>query len=294
MNMDALGYVTHCLLHEYQEKSGQHIGIVKWYKSMYELKERIKEREVKINIGLPWSWYIHGPVVEYYDMEGKMIQLDEEQVGGEYTQISVLPIGKYNGEGINKSDKEIIAAEIESIVSEFYNLPHQKVTEIVYERRAKHPFDLIFRKFVKGFDKDRLDYSKRDLVAIPQLREKFPFDEFPRLSVIFSEWLAFVRLVIGAYPRYLYTTPRVIKDVQKAYGSCMSLKYHENIRDYVLASWKEKNNIMHNELLDNLRIYKDTFFQLEKIKPKEGDEATRDLVGLFTADFNKLCVKEEE
>ncbi len=74
-----LEYAIHRVIREYAAQGETRLGIVKTYKTTFDVYRQLKNATPRLDLYLPWSWYIHGPVVRYRFISPDALQVGEPE-----------------------------------------------------------------------------------------------------------------------------------------------------------------------------------------------------------------------
>ena len=245
-----LEYAIHRVIREYAAQGETRLGIVKTYKTTFDVYRQLKNATPRLDLYLPWSWYIHGPVVQYRFISPDALQVGEpERRNDGEAPYRPVTTGNLDYDNVSPSTRERIDEAVGLSVKEFADMTASDTTNRVYEKWAPHPFERSFRKLARGFDADEIDYDEKDLRTLDRVQQEFPYGEFPDLVPAFVDWSAFMRMAIERYPKFLWDRPGVVKGFQNTYGHRMSLDYNENVAP-LIPSWKA-NYTAALELLQN-------------------------------------------
>lgn len=264
-----LDYAIHRVIRSYNDNGENRLGIVKTYKTVFDVYNRLKEAPDSYDLCLPWSWFIHGPVIQTGLLSPDTIQVE-------------LPEGRSDGEDffrrvttrnldtsrVPKPVRERIDVQVEKSVKDFLEMNAREVTNVIYDRYAPHPFEITLRKLVRGFDDRDLDYDDRDVRLIDLAQRQFPYDEFADLTAAFVDWSAMMRLAVERYPKYLWDTPAIVKEFQRLYGFRMSLKFNEHVAPLV-PEWHGEYVSLRPRMIANISESRRELSKL--VQPRDSD-----------------------
>ena len=262
----ALEYAIHRVIREYDTAGERHLGIVKTYKTIYDVYRQLKDGAEHVDLRLPWNWFTHGPVMQYRYVSPDALQIgpSNQQSDGEAV-FRPVSTGNLDAKNLPLDLRQLIDEQVAMSVSGFAKLKASQVTNKIYERYAPHPFELSFRKLARGFEQKDLDYDERDLALVNKVQSEFPFEEFPELVPLFVDWSAFMHMAIEENPKFLWDNPDIVKVFQKLYGSQMSLRYNANVEPLVPV-WKKESDALREVVQLELSTKRWEFAPLSKVE----------------------------
>ena len=224
-------YATFKLLHEFDPNKEGYVSKVRFHKAMYALHTRLKKR--RIDIKLPWRWYIYGPFVELDLIDPSVFQIVE--VGVPDASITLDPKGlvffhnEPNTKGIDRTTVLAIDYEIKKLKEEY--LETSDLVENAYNM-APIPFIPVLKKFddwLHGEHKQGSLYLIEEYERFQSsLVSKYPLQEFPQsydLSLRFLDYIHHL-LIADAGLREARETSN---EYRKVMAIGFSSKFNENI-----------------------------------------------------------------
>ena len=266
-------YTASKIIRTFDEGADYKIGKVKFYKVGFTVHKELlkKDRDIR----LPWFWFKHGPEVDLDTFPEHVLSFGEPIEHPEWGPYAPLITQVEDGDPIDfdKEMKNAIDEEVFGLYEIWRSLSGDDTRHEVYKRYSPHDFEIPFRKFCKGFKKEKLDYTSEDIVLLKQLRNLFPYDEFVDLVPVFLEWQAFVNTVITHSPKHIWVNPGLIKDFQSLYGWKMSVSYNQN-RDPSKIHWSR--NTYQSEVkqfCETMIALKRAFYKNNIIQPETNEFA---------------------
>ena len=265
----ALDYAIHRVIRSYNDNGENRLGVVKTYKTVFDVYRRLKAAPETFDLHLPWSWFIHGPVIQTGLLAPDTIQLEqpEGRSDGEdlFRRVTTRSIDVNR---VQRVVRDLIDRQVAASVADFLELNAREVTNVIYERYAPHPFEITLRKLARGFDDHDLDYDDRDVRLIDLAQRQFPYEEFEDLVDTFVDWSSLMRLAVERYPKYLWDTPGIVKEFQRLYGFRMSLKYNEQVAPLV-PEWHGEYVSLRPRMIANISESRRELSKL--VQPRDND-----------------------
>jgi len=240
-----LKYSVEALLVEANPVGGPLFRQTHLYKVLFLLHQSLKKRE--IDIGLPYCWYLHGPLIEATTFE--------EQTGtplASYLQPdgSTVPVCHVHDEGPVDREKQIVLQEIKKILRKYRSKARWE--EGYGARLVGDAYRLAPFSYQRTFKREYLDYltslanepwlcehaydtiSGNLLQYLDTLVKQFPENEMNELLDTYLAWDDTARLLVEVH--------EPLDDLSNRYWeifcSLLRVRKNENVLTEVVEQWE--------------------------------------------------------
>ena len=221
-------YASFRLLLEFDPKKEGFVSKARFHKAMYELHTRLKKR--KVDIHLPWRWYIYGPVVELDLIDPGIFSIVPYVSASQVNEDSarVFFDKEPTTTGLDKNTIAAINYETKKLRGEF--LGTKKLIECAYDR-APIPFISVLRSFDEWIHRNPIQQNANFINELEGFKSslvgKYPGQELPETSELNLRVLDLVK-------HYLMLedegqAAEVSSEYRKVMALGFSSRYFENI-----------------------------------------------------------------
>ncbi len=202
-----LKYSVEALLVEANPSGDQFFRKTHLYKALFLLHQNLKRRE--IDLGLPYCWYLHGPLIEATAFE--------EQTGTPLTGYlqpdgATAPVRHAHDAGLTEGEKQVVLKEIRKILAKYRS--GARWEEGYGDRLIDEAYKLAPFPYQRTFKREYIDYlatlshesqlydyaydqiSRNLLRYLDTLIKQFPENEMSDLLDTYLEWDDTARLFV--------------------------------------------------------------------------------------------------
>ncbi|OUJ18870.1 hypothetical protein AMET1_0521 [Methanonatronarchaeum thermophilum] len=269
-----LKYSIESLLEEIDPERKGYVSTTRFFKLIFLVHKKLQEKN--INIGLPYFWYLYGPVC----IEKKLPEGDYVKRKGSY-----LPT-KHKKEPSKKVEKKI-QRTIEKISHDYKGTKTDEIVDNVYQKYAPYEFQLNFRKFrgilnVKEMDvamefAGKENRNKILIEKLDQMLHSFPEEDFREIYNQFLQWENVMRYL--ADKGFNTEEKKFMKDFSdkfwELFCKLLRIKKYSKIDKYIIKKWK--NSFKQKDFEEykfDIQKFKNKFYT-EMYKPRNEFKSER-------------------
>lgn len=261
-NNPALKFAVETLLNKANSRGEAVLGATAFNKMIFLLYKRLKGKRKKIDLKLPYCWYLWGPFIAHAEFEHEVgVPLDYYVPKGEHTRL----IDHVADVEIPIAEKNLIEKEINKMLIEFDNsgvINLNLLLNRAYEL-APYEFQKVFnRSFRPELNKLRsYSVSKEEIEAyLDRLLEAYPENEMEELYDVFLEWDDTFRLALENDTSRTYV---LAEEFWGIFCKLLRVKQCDGISKDTIISWSlsfmdslhKYENKLENERNDLLGIH---------------------------------------
>jgi hypothetical protein len=270
-----LKYAVEYLIQHTNRDGNQHLRCSNINKFLFILEMRLKESHIDLN--LPYSWYLHGTMVEsssfekmvgvlwsFYEPEddinfyGTTITLDVRECSSEYYVSTPALSGAFNNstEFPQTEPYLTVQKEIDALLGSYsshgkFNPGYEQglmkdcyeYAPFEFQRIYMMQFLPLIEKIISSTSYDEtnsplVEEERKEVEAsLDSLVEIFPEEISKELFDLFLEYDDTMRLAITRDRSVLKT---LVNDFLKVFASYLSIHHHEHIREDKIEEWKQQ------------------------------------------------------
>jgi hypothetical protein len=226
-------YAAYNLLHEFDPEKKGFLSKARFYKAIYVLNQRLKKR--KIDIRLPWRWYIFGPVVELEQIDQSVFMASTEQSAEreeDEPKTHIFYNERPDVTGLETATKTAIDYEIRRLAKE--NPSTRELINIVYGG-APIPFIPLLKNYDDWIHSDGVGkdaFGQFDRMRL-QLIAKYPRDFFPQSYGVFLRLLDFTERDLSSSKPDIGELADLARQSRSMMGQGFSTKFYEYVAEDV-------------------------------------------------------------
>ncbi len=247
---ERLAFTVYNILKQFDPNKKGFVSLTRFNKISYLVHKDVKEK-LGINTGLPWHWYLFGPVTELSACPKETYELrsfgEEQRVF--YHQIP-------SARNLPEEEKKAILSIIEDWREKYLKTP--ELVDLVYD-----DLEIGFLKELKELD--RVITSKDEgslpmdvlMSRLDSIRNLFPEEEYERSLPIFLKLDELTRVVLESDPEYLRSNQWMISDFRMAIVQKAAAMRFENLA----RDWESNQLEKYNSSLDE---YEERLSEVER------------------------------
>jgi hypothetical protein len=244
VSRERLSFTIYNILRQLDPKKDGYISLTRFHKIAY-LVHRDVQKKYGINTGLPWHWYLFGPVVELSECPSEVYELKGYQ--GEEQRVffhSTPRAGK-----VPESEKRAILEVIDGWRDRYLKTP--QIVDIVYG-----DLEVGFLKELKDLEsaignlpKDGLVPPSALLSELDRIRDLYPQEDYEESFAAFLRLDDLIRVLAESGPEALLSYQHLVVDFRKVIVQKAAAIYCENLGD----DWRRAQNAEYFSQLDEFR-----------------------------------------
>ena len=258
-NNPTLKFAVETLLNKANSRGEAVLGATAFNKMVFLLYKRLNGKGKKLDLNLPYCWYLWGPFIAQIEFEREVgIPLDYYAPKGDHTRV----IDHVSDIEIPTAEKRLIEKEIDKMMKEFDdngNINLDLLLNRAYEL-APYEFQKVFnRSFRPELNKFRSYLvSKEEIAAyLDKLIETYPEEDMNELYDVFLEWDDTFRLALENNTSRIYILAEEfwgvfckLLRVKKCYGISedtiikWSFSFIDSLHEYENRLENERNNLL--------------------------------------------------
>jgi hypothetical protein len=262
-----LKFSVEALLHEANPKGEPYFKKTHFIKSLFLLQENLKE---KLDIELPYCWYLHGPYIEERSFEAKTGTQFEKYLNPDGSTIRIHNI---YSEGVSEADKKLIFTEIKKILSKYRvgnRWEQNYIDDLVGDAYRKSPFkyqQIFKREYLPSFSEFlenpkiyEIGYEKistRLLKDLDKLVLKFPKSDMYEIFDEYLMWDDINRLKIENHEP-ITNVHTFSNENWEFFCHLLRIKKNEFVLPQVVEKWEHEFSKLqprYNQSLENAQEY---------------------------------------
>lgn len=215
------------------------------YKALFLLHQNLKKRE--IDLGLPYCWYLHGPLIEATTFEE---QTGTPLAGYLQPDGATTPVRHAHDAGLAEGEKQVVLKEIRKILGKYRSGSRWEEgygTRLVGEayKLAPFPYQRTFKReyldyLVSLSNEPRLYDCAYDLISRNLLRfldtliKQFPENEMSEVLDTYLEWDDTARLFVEIRE----PLDGLSKQYWEIFCSLLRVRKNENVSAEIIERWE--------------------------------------------------------
>lgn len=241
VDKERLSFTVYNILKQLDPRKDGYVSLTRFHKIAYLVHRDVKEKH-GINTGLPWHWYLFGPVVELGECPSAIFEL--KGYPGEEQRVFFHSSPKVTD--VPENEKRAILEVIGGWRDRYLKTP--QVVDIVYD-----DLEVGFLRELKNLEttitelpRDKPKIERTLFSKLDSIRNLYPQDDYEKSYAVFLRLDELVRVLAESDMEYLLSNPQLIVDFRRVIVQKASVIRCENLTE----SWRHAQNARYFSLLD--------------------------------------------